>query len=320
MQRYNFTNRLFLFKIESMIRRFFIILCFISLTTCDDGDIIAVQLEFDQELERCDNFEDSYLIYDTREDPNEALLLVLPKPQSDFLFTDATETPIELTIPSEAQFNYRTYNRTIDSDALCNVLGDPNLMVLEDNEATAGTVQVTVTIIDDDNDGIPSEDEYGPGGIDDPQDSDEDGIPDYLDEDDDNDNVKTEDEDDNDDDDNPFTNPLDTDGDNIPNYLDDDDDGDGIDTRLEDQNSNKNPRNPDDQVDDENDIPIYRYLYNHPTAMEAFPDSGFISNTYTRSVFTTFLILNTGIGPVSATEIPFGTYESPSINITEGED
>ena len=101
MQRYNFTNPLFLLKIESMIRRFFIIFSLIGFTTCNDGDIINVTLEFDKELDRCDNFENAYLLYDTREDPNEALILTLPKPDYDYLFSALPDNePVTLPIGS----------------------------------------------------------------------------------------------------------------------------------------------------------------------------------------------------------------------------
>ena len=65
-----------------MVRRFYILFCLAFLVACDDGDIINVTLDFDEVLERCDNFEDSYLVYNTREDPNEALILILPKQTS----------------------------------------------------------------------------------------------------------------------------------------------------------------------------------------------------------------------------------------------
>ena len=109
MERYNFTNPLFLFKIESMIRRFFIIFCFVLLATCDDGDIITVDLDFDGELERCDNDTDSYLIYDTRTSPNESLSLIIERDETnELLFTEATDEniPTELTIDGTTTVSY----------------------------------------------------------------------------------------------------------------------------------------------------------------------------------------------------------------------
>ena len=200
MQRYNFTNLLFLFKIDFIMRHFYIILCLLCLTACDDGDILTVDLDFDKELERCDNDLNSFLIYDTREDPNESLSLIIPRTEiSELLFTLPTPegTPLEFPINGvDVRFLYRTYNRTIVNDELCDLVQPGDLTIVEDYEATTGTVEVTSTIEDDDGDGIPSELE-GRGELDENGEYsnaayfDTDGIPDYLDEDDDNDNVKT---------------------------------------------------------------------------------------------------------------------------------
>ena len=120
MERYNFTNPLFLFKIESNMRHLYILLCFIVLTACDDGDIIIVELEFDKVLERCENDINSFLIYDTREDPNESLSLIIPRTDlSELLFTIPTPvgTPIVFDInATTVRFIYRTYNRAIEND------------------------------------------------------------------------------------------------------------------------------------------------------------------------------------------------------------
>lgn len=74
-------------------------------------------------------------------------------------------------------------------------------------------------------------------------DTDQDGIPNYLDNDDDGDFILTNLE-------YVFnrsatTSILDTDSDSIPNYLDNDDDGDGVLTSLEDYNQDGNPANDD---------------------------------------------------------------------------
>ena len=314
MERYNFTNPLFLLKIESMIRRFFICFLLVFLVACDDGDIITIDLDFERELERCENNEDYYLLYDTRENPNESLVLIIDRSEQNELFFRA---PIaeELSIANgDARFIFRSYNRAIAGDELCDVIPPDDLVVTENYEADSGTVQITTTIVDDDNDGILSEDEYGPGGINNPKDSDEDGIPDYIDQDDDNDNILTKNEllDDlnEDGDDDPLTNPLDTDDDGKPNYLDDDDDGDGVPTRLEDTTDNLNPRSFGNQVVNVLGEDVYRYLSNEPNAVEEFEDQGFIYNYYTRSVSTYFEVLNAGLEIINSTYIEFGTYES----------
>lgn len=329
MKRYNFTNLLFLFKIESMIRRFFIIFCLAFLTTCDDGDILTIDLDFDGELERCENDIDSYVLYDTRDDPNEALLLIIERDDTnELLFTKPTMVgdPTQLVIDeSDTFFFFRSYSRAIETGELCEVIPPDDLTITESYSAPDGTVFVTTTVVDDDNDGIPNEYEgiSGEASADgiywDSDDWDEDGIPDYLDQDDDNDNVLTKNEIDTDDldgDDNPTTDYLDTDGDGDPDYLDEDDDGDGVDTRLEDLSTEgKDPRAFDNYVINTLGVSVYRYLYNSPDAMEAFTDSGFIYNFYTRSVTTSFIIEDASFEIISSDSIDFGSYES-SFDIT----
>ena len=98
-----------------------------------------------------------------------------------------------------------------------------------------------VVINKDDLDGLVADDELP---LD--QDTDGDGLFDYIDFDDDGDNIPTAFELDvfnTDGDNNPLTNPLDTDQDGIPNYLDPDDDGDGILTIDEDLNGDLDPTN-----------------------------------------------------------------------------
>jgi len=321
MERYNFTNPLFLFKIESMKSRFYFLFCLVFLVACDDGDIFTVELDFDENLEICDDFVTSYLIYDTKTDPNESLTLVLPKPTYKDLFLLPTIVGEPVTIDMSltgVQFNYRTYN--IDpADLLCDVITNSVLIIKEDYPANDGIITVTSTIVDDDNDGVPNEfegiagEQYEDGIYWDSLDTDIDGIPDYLDEDDDNDNVLTINEIDNTDgDDDPTTNSLNTDvdfpnGDDVPDYLDDDDDGDGIKTYLEDTNEDKNPRSASDIVFDEAGESIYRYLYNHPNAMQAYPDSGKIITNYKRIVTTNFVITGVDLDILRTTIINFGT-------------
>ena len=119
-----------------------------------------------------------------------------------------------------------------------------------------GSIQATINALDcgdDDGDGIPNvfEDFDGDGMFDD-DDTDFDGIPNYLDPDDDGDGVLTlyEAKDAN-------GNPVDTDGDGAVDYLDNDDDGDGILTINENADPNGDG-NPNDALDsDGNGVPDY---------------------------------------------------------------
>lgn len=335
MERYNFTNPLFLSKIEFNMRRFYIIICLLFLVACDDGDILTVELAFDKGLERCENDIESYLIYDTREDPNESLSLIIPRTDlSDLLFSIPTPVGIPAIFPIDGttvRFNFRTYNRAIVTDELCDVISPAGLNIVEDYEATTGTVEVTVTIDDDDGDGISSDDEgrdpNGDGDFSDAVNTDllsdnPDDIPDYLDEDDDNDNVKTANELDNDNtdgDNDPTTNPLDTDGDGIADYLDNDDDGDGVLTIAEDEDGDQNPlddlgNNSDDEI-----VPHFR----NTLETQNYGSPGIIDlseNAYTRTVTTRFLVRAIDLEILRTTEVDFGTLTTILIDYTPAED
>ena len=307
-----------------MVRRFYILFCLAFLVACDDGDVLTVELVFDKTLERCENDTESYLIYDLRADPNESLSLIIPRTDANELlfFTPTTVgTPTEFTInESTVRFNYRTYNRAVASTSsnqeLCNVIQPANLNIIENYEASTGTVEVTVTIEDDDNDGVPTEFE-GRGELDvngeysNALDTDGDLIPDYLDEDDDNDNVKTINEIDNSDGDNdPTTNPLNTDadlpnGDSILDYLDEDDDGDSIPTIEEDEDGDQNPR--DDLANNTDEELVPHYL--NTLEITSYGSPGVIDlneNEYTRTVTTRFLVRDIDLEILRTTEIDFG--------------
>jgi hypothetical protein len=327
MERYNFTNPLFLFKIDFIMRHFYIVCCFVFLTACDDGDILNVELEFDQELDRCENDNASYLIYDTREDPNESLSLIIERNvNNELLFTEPTPVgePVILNINSNTRFVYRTYNRAIANDELCDIIPPADLNIVENYEANTGSVEITVTIEDDDGDGVPTEFE-GRGELDingvysNAADFDNDGIPDYLDDDDDNDNVKTIIEIDNSDGDNdPTTNPLNTDanlpnGDNAPDYLDVDDDGDGVITRLEDESMDMNPTN-DLAANADGDLTPH---YLNVLETISYADSGLTDdNEYTRTVTTRFIVRDIDLEILRTTEIDFGILITTLFNYT----
>ncbi|WP_179020147.1 hypothetical protein [Winogradskyella forsetii] len=335
MERYNFTNPLFLLKIEAMIRRFYIVFCLVFLVACDDGDVLTVDLAFDKELERCDNFEDFHLVFDTRDDPNEALILIFPRSETNDAFFDTSilpaEVPQELSIDENiVRFIYRTYNRPLSATDICAVIPPSNLLIIDDYEAGSGDVIVSVTYEDDDGDGVPNEFE-GISGLPDEDgifidslDSDGDGIPNYIDDDDDGDNVKTEDEIDNSDGDNdPTTNPLNTDadvpfpnGDDVPDYLDPDDDGDGILTRLEDANGVNGPRDLNDRANNEEGVLEFHYLNITEATSYDFEDYDAFENSYTRTVKTVFTVENIDLDILRSTMVDFGTLTTNIIDYT----
>lgn len=278
-------------------------------TSCNDGDIIDVQLEFDGELTKCNLSTTEHLVYEIKNDPYESLSLIFPMNTNTNLIFNPSVTPHLYEFPinnSTVKFNYRTYDGNPEN-LLCQLIPDPNTSIIKDYFASAGLVKTVSTFYDDDEDGIPThiedlnlDGDNNPATN--PTDSDGDGIPDYLDADDDNDNVLTINENHNYTAANGLSNAQDTDGDGIPDYLDDDDDGDGILTRLEDANGDGNPRN--DFAIDSN---VARYLDN--LAVEPFAGANLNPNSYKRFFKVEFTLYNINIEVLSTDELYLGAYE-----------
>ncbi|WP_053977750.1 hypothetical protein [Mangrovimonas xylaniphaga] len=290
--------------------RNFIYLLFVAffIVSCDDGDILDVELDFEDELTLCPETSESYLLYKTKESPYESLSLLFPSNSTNDGIFNPEDGIVEGSMAingTNVRFHYRTYDNNPEN-FICNLVPDETVTVTNNYEATSGTVEYYSTFLDDDNDGIPSsvEDANLDGDNDpstNPTDTDGDGIPDYLDEDDDNDNVKTKNEAPDPNGDNNFEDARDTDEDGTPDYLDNDDDGDGILTRYEDENGDKNPAN-----DFAVDATIARYLDSN--AQDEFPLDEFIENTYTRTISIYFTVHNVDITVLSTDEIDLGTY------------
>lgn len=281
------------------------------LAACDDGDIINVELDFDQKLAMCGLDESVYFLYDTKTDPSESLSLIFPNNSTTRLIFNPETNNYASTFEingSSTKFNYRTYDGD-PKNLICNLLPDANTNILMDYAATSGVVTTLTTFIDDDADGIPSafEDENLDGDNNpatNPTDSDGDGIPDYLDSDDDNDNVLTKNEGHNYSEADGLSKAQDTDGDGIPDYLDEDDDGDKVLTRLEDENGNGNPRDDFDEATETPAVP--RYL--NKVSTDTFDYTEFTPTTYQRIITVKFQIKNVNLDIISLTNIDFGTF------------
>lgn len=253
----------------------FLSFCFVIISSCNDGDILTVEFDFEDDFEGCE--ESQLLFFKTKENPSESLSLLFSSLSYEELFAQTIENPLQfsgdtLSFADEAAtFNYRTYDRDDLSNIFCNIVPPANLNISVD-QTSAVNVDITRIIIEDDDDGIPRELE-GPidplgdddaDGVfnfldDDPNnasigntngeieagfDTDDDGLPNFIDQDDDGDNVFTENENPDPDGDENLFDAQDTDEDGIPDYLDNDDDNDGILTIDEESDSpDKNPLN-----------------------------------------------------------------------------
>ena len=314
---------LFLFKNDLMRKLLYICLIPLVALSCDDGDIFEVDLLFDQELERCiDINEGDYLLYDTKGDPNESLSALFPIVGNDDIFSPVEYNNIDsvvgytkiLTVnESSIKFNYRTYNGD-PTDVICQINPEPGTIITNDYEAVSGAEIEFISIYeDDDNDGVPSDQEgrgtqAEDGSYPDAIDTDGDDLPNYLDADDDNDNVLTSIEITDPNDDGNFDDSLDTDSDSIPNYLDNDDDGDGVITRYEDEDLDNNLT---DDVDPSTTLgmetpAVPRYL--DFEADDVFVNDTVVATTYTRTVTVTVTVLQANIDIINVSPLFFGTY------------
>lgn len=216
------------------------------LTSCNDGDIITVELDFSENFKVCDSGND-LVFFKTKNDPSESLSLrVASRNLESIIAVDEFGVLIDtINITAANVFNYRTYsNTTLPDNIFCNAVPNAEVNITQDIETTSGKAVIETILSEDDDDGIPAnlEDINGNGNLED-DDTDGDGVPNYIDADDDGDNVLTKDENPNPDGDADLSDAQDTDADGIPDYLDPDDDGDGIDTRDEENDSqNLNPK------------------------------------------------------------------------------
>ncbi len=258
------------------MKKLFFILIVIFFIGCDDGDFAIEVFDFDDSnIQLCGD----YVFYKLTNDNTEALLIQITSNDELFLQTEGTK---EYQLSANNHIYYRIFDGSA-SDYFCKEVQPVNPKVIEQWEATSGTIEIVTTLIEDDNDGIPAEKEgYNTDEPTSSQDTDGDGIPDYKDIDDDGDNVPTAQEGYNADD--PSTS-LDTDGDGIFNYLDKDDDGDGIDTRLENPNQNTNPT---DDITDGYEVPDYL----EPAVSNEYPDVNNRTHTFQKNYIHTIKIIN----------------------------
>ncbi|WP_062055158.1 hypothetical protein [Aquimarina longa] len=232
-----------------MKKLFSFLILLLIFNSCDDGDIIITGFEFDEtDLQLCKGSkENEFVFFKINQTINESISYNFI--HENFSDTIATSTAIIIELnDNNSNLLYRKFNTKVTNNYFCGNVPSNEIRIIEELIAIKGISEISTKIIaEDDNDGIPAEQEdlNNNGNLDD-DDTDKDGIPNYKDQDDDNDNILTSVElpneipgDDS---------PRDTDGDKIPDYLDDDDDNDKILTRNEDANKNGNPRDDTDPV------------------------------------------------------------------------
>lgn len=292
-----------------MRKLFFVILSVLSfsLFTCNDGEIITVEFDFDNSFRACGT--EGLVFYKTKNNPSETLSIRI----SGITLEDILEVGDDNLYEADFQlsatntFNYRTYNNTtLPTNLFCNDVPSSELKINRDLVSTSGNVHIETVLTEDDNDGIPAalEDINGNGNLED-DDTDGDGIPNYLDADDDGDNVLTKDENPNPNNDNDLSDAQDTDGDGIPDYLDADDDGDGVLTRDEEnQSQDQNPTN---------DISILTPDYLNPAIASTVPATAYRIHTIKQEYTVTLTVSNFNLEIISLDVFDFGVLQNTEL-------
>ncbi len=236
-------------KTKTMRNCRYLIILLVLFTSCNDGDIIVNNFEFeDASIKSCDKVGRPKVFFKINiEDVFESISLVTNNASvsdSASILTTKTENVIRFALDNNNKINYRIYDGTITREYFCNTLPPSSPKVLQEFVSVGGTVVITTepataNDTDTDGDGVPNTKEFI-------GDTDGDGIPDIKDIDDDGDNVPTRVE---------VTNgsgdPVnlagdrDTDQDGMPNYLDPDDDGDGALTKFEVTEADQFPTDPE---------------------------------------------------------------------------
>lgn len=291
----------------------FFTLIFIPLNSCDDGDIIDFELDFEDTFEVCGDTD--LVIYKTKDDPSESLSLILSGVTLDDIF-DVDDLGVfeeTYTISTSNPFNYRTYsNTTLPTDLFCNAIPNSEVNITQDIESTSGTADLKTVLTEDDNDDVLAdlEDRNGNGDLED-DDTDGDGLWDYIDADDDGDNILTEDENPDPDGDGDLSDAQDTDDDGIPDYLDPDDDGDGIDTRDEENDSqDQNPAN------DFTNSTVADYLNKDVANLGAPEATAYRQHSIYQTYVVTLIIYDFDLEIISVDIFDFGVLEDSSTTDT----
>ncbi|MFK5981902.1 MAG: hypothetical protein QM499_03225 [Flavobacteriaceae bacterium] len=217
-----------------MRKLFFIPILLGLFISCNDGDIIVTEFNFELDnLDSCGG-PGGYVFFNiNNSNAAESISLILKT--NDILFLDSGTEEYVLDGNSNI-VNYRKYSGDVSSDYFCSNIPPTSPGVTIEYLGESGIAELTTFATKDDEDGKEED-------LTSDLNTDGDSLLNYFDDDDDGDNVPTVVELGSDFLEGINENPLDTDNDGIFDYLDDDDDGDGVLTRYEDANGDLDPTN-----------------------------------------------------------------------------
>lgn len=116
--------------------------------SCDDGDLTQVSFEFnDAAASQCGAGTNDFFIYKIQN--NRALIIQLPETSfPNRLSVDELNQPLPLKIEaSNIRLIYREYSGAINANTMCSTIPVSNPVVVQEREATAGTITITTTAI-----------------------------------------------------------------------------------------------------------------------------------------------------------------------------
>ncbi|MCK0131113.1 hypothetical protein MWU59_06300 [Flavobacteriaceae bacterium F08102] len=197
------------------MKKLVVFTCLLLFFSCDDGNINIPVFSFDSTVNTCGDL----TLFKINE--NEAIALEVDEDNTDNAFLNQ-ERVDELV--SVSMISYRTFESEPNTSYFCQSI-PPAKPLLIDEWTGTGNLYITTVLTQDDNDTVEELDLL--------KDSDGDSIPDYIDSDDDNDGIPTKNEFDEDSDGDGIDDYLDDDDDNdgIPTLnesITSDIDGDGI--------------------------------------------------------------------------------------------
>ena len=159
----------------------FFIFSFVLIFSCDDGDVITFELDFEEDFLACEGV-NNLVLYKIKEDPSESISLFISSYNKENLIAVDDDGIFTDTI-NDVTLLYRTYSDLSFSDDLfCNDI-PPKVNTNVDEESTCSVIINTV-LTEDDNDGVPFNLELD-------EDTDGDDLPNAIDSDDDGDNILT---------------------------------------------------------------------------------------------------------------------------------
>lgn len=292
-----------------MKKLFFVLIALsIFIFSCNDGDIIDVELDFDSTFSKCG--ETDLVFYKIKNEPSESLSFVISSFSLDNILNVGDDNTF--SVEKTGTFTYITYsNASISGNIFCSDIPPSDINITNFYEDGSANATISTVLTEDDNDGIPSEleDIDGDGDLSN-DDTDDDGLPNYLDFDDDGDNVPTSTEKPDPNGDGDLSDAQDTDEDGIPDYLDDDDDGDGVLTRDEENDDpNENP------TDDITNTDVGADYLNKEVA-ETVAAAAYRQHTISQKYVVSLNIKDISIDILSQDALDFGTLSDSQLTDT----